>query len=234
MTGELNDEVLAPLLALLVHDLRNPLAALHSNIDFVRSSLPGEDAEAHGAVDDVTVSCEALGGVIDNLEIMAQTLSGTEHPQRDERLEPLVAGVVKRYQRAAQSHGVALEYEPGAAAEARVTTHRAMCERALGNLISNAVQHAPSGSVVRVRVVRDGAKHAIEVVDQGPALGAALGDLAFSARGQLASKTGGGRYSRGCGLLCARLAAEAAGAKLQARAAEQAGSVLALSFTAAK
>jgi len=56
---------------------------------------------------------------------------------------------------------------------------------------------------------------------------------AFSAEGQVASKAMG-RYSRGLGLLCARLAADASGAELAARASEDGTSVLSLSLTAAK
>jgi signal transduction histidine kinase len=230
----LQDEVLAALLALLVHDLRNPLSALHSNIDFVGSCAPGmEDPELRGALDDALASCDALGGIIDNIEMLSQALSRVQHAKRPEPLAAALRAVIQRYQAAAQSHGVTLELLPYARQDLLVTAHRGMLERAIGNLIKNAIQHAPSGSAVRVAVEDDAGKCRIEVRDAGRALDEAARAHAFSAEGQLASKTTG-RYSRGLGLLCARLAADASGAELTARASEDGTSVLALSLTVVK
>jgi signal transduction histidine kinase len=230
----LPDEVLAALLALLVHDLRNPLSALHSNIDFVGSCAPStEDPELRGALDDALASCDALGGIIDNIEMLSQALSRVQHPKRPEPLAAALRAVIQRYQAAAQSHGVTLELLPYAEQDLLVTTHRGMLERAVGNLIKNAIQHAPSGSAVRVAVKDDAGKCRIEVRDAGRALDEAARAHAFSAEGQLASKTTS-RYSRGLGLLCARLAADASGAELRACASRDGTSVLALSLMVAK
>jgi len=231
---DLQDDVLAALLALLVHDLRNPLSALHSNIDFVGSCTPSsEDPELRGALDDALASCDALGGIIDNIEMLSQALSRVDHPKRPEPVAAMLGAVVQRHQPAAQSHGVTLELLPQAQQNLLVTTHRGMLERAVGNLIKNAIQHAPSGSAVRVAVEDGAGKCRIEVRDAGRALEEAARAHAFSAEGQLASKTMG-RYSRGLGLLCARLAADASGAELTARASEDGTSVFALSLTAAR
>src|SRR5688572_5992734 len=57
-----SSKLVSALLGLSVHDLRNPLSALQSNLGFLRSQVDLKP-EVHEALDDVGVSCEALSRI---------------------------------------------------------------------------------------------------------------------------------------------------------------------------
>ena len=72
----LESELLGGLLALIVHDLRNPLSALHSNASFLQSARDAVSTDFKEALEDVSASCEALGHIIDNVELLSLKLRG--------------------------------------------------------------------------------------------------------------------------------------------------------------
>ena len=213
-------KVLGSLLALLVHDLRNPLSALHSNIDFLVSTLAETGEDTRGALDDAVVSCDSLINIVDNAELLAFNLQGlAERPGEALGVAVVVADVVARHRLLAKSHGIEVEVAPTAAdPDARVVAHREMYARAFGNLLRNAIQHSGTRNV-RVWLEDAGQRVKLAVGDAGPCLSDDYRDAAFSATGQLTTKgKSGGRYGRGLGLLAARLAAESAGASVEVAA----------------
>ena len=60
-----------PLLALLAHDLRSPLAAVMTNLGFVEGSIPPSDIDAVEAIADARLSCTMLEHLIANLDVLA-------------------------------------------------------------------------------------------------------------------------------------------------------------------
>jgi len=213
-------KVLGSLLALLVHDLRNPLSALHSNIDFLVSTLAEMGEDTRGALDDAVVSCDSLINIVDNAELLAFNLQGlAERPGETLGVAAVVADVVARHRLLARSHGIEVEVAPTAAdPDARVVAHREMYVRAFANLLRNGIQHSAARNV-RVWLEDAGQRLRLAVGDAGPCLGEDYRTAAFSASGQLTTKgRSGGRYGRGLGLLAARLAAESAGACIEVAA----------------
>lgn len=210
-------KTLGGLLALLVHDLRNPLSALHSNVDFLVSTLVDMDEDTRGALEDAVVSCDSLVSIVDNAELVAFSLQGTsERAGEPLAVSAVVADVVTRQKLLARSHGVeVIVHSSATEAEARVLANRDMYARAFGNLLRNAIQHGgPDG--VRIWLEDKGTRLNLVVGDSGPGLSQEFRDVAFSAAGQLSAKgKAGGRYGRGLGLLAARLAAESAGATVE-------------------
>jgi signal transduction histidine kinase len=210
--------LLADLLGLIAHDLRNPLSALQSNVSFVSSILGAEDEDAREAMTDALISCEGLLRIIDNVELLSMELGGTREFERlPVGLGALVDEVAARCQSMARSHGVELTVAPrDARASDSVSAHREMLGRALSNLIQNAIQHAPPGTVVRVSLRSEPERCVAVVEDDGPALANELRQTVFTAPGQVASKgSSHGRYGRGIGLFGASLAAARAGASVQ-------------------
>lgn len=215
MAEELDPSIVADLLGLIAHDLRNPLSALQSNVSFVSTMVGSEDEDACEAISDALVSCDGLQRIIDNIELLAMRIRGArELDQFPVALGALLDEVAARSQATARSHGVELNVAPRERSGGdQVPAHREMLARALSNLIHNSIQHAPPGSVVRLSVRSDGDRIVAVVEDDGPALAEELSKLAFTAPGQLASKgLVHGRYSRGIGLFSAAVAATAAGA----------------------
>lgn len=225
----LEPELIGGLLGLVVHDLRNPLSALHSNASFLRSASEKASPDAQEALEDVAASCEALGHVIDNLEILSLALRAEDRFEKNYfALVELVADAVNRSRSLAQSYGVRLDWEAPPDVDVKLTTSRDMLGRALGNLIKNAIQHAHDGPV-RVTLRVDGAHAIVRVEDRGAPLSDELREQAFTAAGQLSAKSAaGGRYSRGLGLFAARVAAGSARASIRSVSVEDTGNAFEL------
>jgi two-component system OmpR family sensor kinase len=178
------------------------------------------DARAAGgtfpeAVEDMLGSCDGLDHIIHNLEALASVLGGEETPKGPVLVAPVVSEALERTRTCAATHGVPLELG-GVDSGVRATAHREKLDRALHNLIRNAIQYSPVRQPVRVHVLTRGKHCSVRIEDAGPRLTEEWKDLAFLAQGQSAAKnTSAGRYGRGLGLFCARVCAEAAGGKIR-------------------
>lgn len=214
----LESELTGQLIALVAHDLRNPLSALHSNVSFVASSSDVGDPERQEALDDAGVSCEALAHIIDNLDIVSQFLLGRRQASRIRiSAAGVISEVIGRCERIARSHGGQLHVPREVLAnDIYVRSNREMLSKTLSNLVCNSIQHG-GGGTIRVSVRVEKLDCLITVSDDGAPVVQELREAAFTAKGQVAAKgSGGGRYSRGLGLFVATIAAEAAGARISA------------------
>jgi signal transduction histidine kinase len=198
------------LLGLLAHDLRNPLSALHSNLGYL-TSIVREDTDAVEAVSDGLISCEGLAHIIDNIDLLGQTMRGAQHGEGTRfDVGMLVAEVVSAARPMAESHTVTVVVQRPDETMA-ADGSRELFGRALANLLRNAIQHSPSGATVNVSVRKDSSGVAVLLEDVGVSLPDTVRDAVFTPKGQIGAKSApAGRYSRGLGLLCASLAASAA------------------------
>jgi signal transduction histidine kinase len=220
---ELDPSILGQLLALLAHDLRNPLSALHSNVAFVGSVLDNPDEDVADALADGLVSCEGLTHIIDNIDLLGQCLRKSSFPPRAALgALSLVEDVLRRCQRLAASHGVDLSFQVESLSPlVEIFGIRDLLVRALSNLIHNCVQNSPPRGVVIARVLVENGHASILLFDQCPRLPEATWREVFTPQGQIAAKSSSGRYSRGLGLYAAGLAAVATGASVQMVAAPE-------------
>lgn len=219
MAEQLDSQLIGELLALLAHDLRNPLSALHSNLGFLRSVVGDDDPDAAEALTDSLVSCDGLGHIIDNIDLFGRALRAA-HSGNGARadLGQVVAEVVRRSQPTAESHGLGLELDPAVSSlDAMVAGDSEMVARAVANLVRNSIQHSGPGSTVRVSV-RPPAEGRVSVLieDAGAPVAEELRERALTAEGQTLSKGAtNGRYSRGLGLYAALLATKACGGEIR-------------------
>lgn len=156
----------------LAHELRTPLHALRLELEGVvaRGEVPPEVLE--GLVG-MLGRLDHLGAVIEQLLF----LSRFEDPSR--------AVVKANLEAAALLHEAALPFDAlaeergvrlvvGAAAALRVKGDELMLRRAVQNLVSNALRHAPPDSEVRLEAVAEAGGVALRVTDQGPGMAEAL------------------------------------------------------------
>lgn len=144
-------------MAQLAHDLRTPLTALHGQLE----ALPAGDPARARAL----AQSERVRRLTQQLFELATLEASDEVAQRERfALDELVSDTVQKFGAAAQLEGPAPE-------RLEVDGDWQLVERALSNLIDNALRHAGS---VRVSLTRDGAVARIRVRDDGPGLPAAL------------------------------------------------------------
>ncbi len=139
-------------IAQLAHDLRTPLTALHGQIEALPVSEPRRRALAQS---------ERLGRLTQQLFELATLEAAQELAQRERfALDELVSDTVRKFGDAAELAGAA----PG---RIEVQGDWQLVERALSNLIDNALRHAGR---VRVSLRREGRQAHVEVHDDGPGL----------------------------------------------------------------
>lgn len=204
---------------MFTHDLRNPLSALHSNVGYLSSAANAAlDEDAREALEDMVVACEGLGHIIDNLDLFAVSLTESQVAGQlaSAGVNTLVQAVVERCRLAATSHGVELQVRVApAVAGATVRVAADAYERSLGNLVRNAIQHAPFGSVIEISAEKNDDQVGVLVLDRGTRVHPEQAKEVFSASGQAKLKGPSiSRYSRGLGLHAAAIAASAAGARV--------------------
>lgn len=209
-----SSSIIGQLLALVAHDLRNPLSALHSNVGFLEASLPERDSEVGEALFDISASCGSLAHIIDNLELLGLDAHRGSAPleRSPVQLWEITVEVLDKMKPIAQSYGVRTQFEAERASSPRVLAHREMLGRALGNLLFNSLQNGGSQQPVKIALATSGRHGVVRISDGGVPVSEALRNAAFSAEGQINHKGDpAGRYGRGLGLFAARIAAELAG-----------------------
>jgi len=180
------------------HELRTPLTAARANVDLVREGQLSQDETRH-ALDEASTELNALTTLVADLVELAR---GEERKLRVEEvhLDDLVAAAVERAKSRAPEATFVTSLSPTV-----VDADPVLLERAVGNLLDNAVKYSPPGAPIEVSV-RAGE---VVVADQGP--GVADEDLPrifdrFYRAAGARSKPGAG-----LGLAIVREAAEAHG-----------------------
>ncbi len=149
------------------HELRTPLTSLRTNLDLLLQ------ADAAGGLDDAARG-ELLEDVRAQIEEMSTLVGDLVELARDEPLRAVVeqvdlAEVVDRAVARARRRGTDLTFDV-ATEPWWVSGESASLERAVTNLLDNAVKWSPPGGTVRIRLNRG----TLTVDDQGP--GIAPGD----------------------------------------------------------
>ncbi|RLL69261.1 ATP-binding protein [Streptomyces sp. Z26] len=213
------------LLAAVSHDLRTPLAAIKAAVSSLRSDdvewSAEDEADLLEAVED---GADRLDQLVGNLLDMSRLQTGTVTPlirrtSLDEVVPKALAGVPpdSAVLDVAQSLPL-VAVDPG------------LLERAVANVVENAVKYSPAGSPVVVRASALGERVEVRVVDRGPGVpDAEKGRIfaPFQRHGDAPRGTG-----VGLGLAVARGFAEAMGGTLEAEDTPGGGMTMVLTLRA--
>ncbi|MHB1312925.1 MAG: hybrid sensor histidine kinase/response regulator [Gemmatimonadaceae bacterium] len=195
--------------ALLVHDLRNPLAGLLAYLEMMgfetisasaRETLEGATAAARRLHD---LTGELLQARL--LEEGALTATLESHDLGD-----VARAAVASVAGLSASQRVAVDVVPATPAFS-VACDAPLLQRALENLLTNAIKHAPRDSRVTVRVTINGSCVMLEVEDEGKGISAEQRPLMFSKYGTLALRSAGRGRGHGLGLYFVGLVMQAHG-----------------------
>ena len=192
------------MMASVAHDLRTPLTALHGHLEALASSSSpdggavSDDARRERLLAAALQQSRKVGRLSQQLFEMA-SLHATGQVLHVERfcLDELVSDAVQKFELSAASPSGAPRVTLDGAPPGRVAVDGdlQLIERALGNLIDNALRHAPGAAPVRVSLRRSGATAEIVVEDGGPGLPGELAqrlDAGLSLREPPIRRSGGG------------------------------------------
>jgi len=187
------------------HELRSPLTVLRGDLDVaLRRERPAEDYRA--ALERMREEVTRMTALAENLLLLARADAGLPATAlSDVDLADVAERAVERAARQADAARVALTAVTAATA---VRGDAALLERAVGNLVENAVRYAPAGSRVTVRCSVAAVAAVLEVEDDGPGVSSEHAEHVFDRfyRGDPARGLDSGA---GLGLPIARAIAEA-------------------------
>jgi len=214
----------------VAHELRNPLAVMQARVEAIQDGVYPATPENLQAVLDQT---RLLNRLVDDLSTLALADAGQLHLERKPTdLAALVRNVVESYRPQADLAGIRLATTSTLEGSSELLLDPARVEQILGNLLSNAIRHTPSGGEILVRVERrkGDKKVAVEVLDSGE--GIPPDSLPFVFERFYRADRGRGRQEggTGLGLAIARKLAEAHGGALEAANRREGGARFTLSL----
>jgi signal transduction histidine kinase len=217
-------------IAHVAHDLRTPLTALHGHLEALQAGVASPERVARH-LDTALAQSDKLRRLTQQLFELATLQSLDQAPQRERfRLDELVADAVQKFELLAGPPRVGLAgAEPGAV---EVLGDLHLIERALTNLIDNALRHTTGEDRVRVSVRRCDQEVAVLVQDNGPGLPEELRrrlDSGVSVRDPAVRRPAGGGMG-GLGLAIAQRIAVLHGGRLHTLPAPQGGTTLRLAL----
>lgn len=194
------------------HELRTPIAAISLQLENLRSELPGGPAAERFA--QLEAGVRRAQRLVDQLLKMSRHEAAAEQPgpvdvhaQLHESMNTLIA--------LADQRNIDLGLV-GPEQQAPLTLRCAAGDlrSLLDNLIENALRYTPEGGVVDVRLLDEGGRPAVEVVDTGPGIPPEMLQRVFD---RFFRVPGNGAGGSGLGLSIAQNAARRCGLRLTLR-----------------
>jgi PAS domain S-box-containing protein len=205
-------------LAMLAHELRNPLAPIRNSIQVLRQKYPG-DAEADHLRAVMERQVSHLVRLVDDLLDVSRISRG----KLDLRKEPvdlgaLLARSVEAVRPVIEERGHALEVMTPAA-PLLLEADPARLEQVLGNLLTNAARYTPPGGHVWLKGEREGVEAVVRVRDDGIGIRAEMLPRLFEMFQQADRLPGHVAEGLGLGLSLVRTLVEMHGGRVSAASA---------------
>jgi len=163
------DRLRRELVSNISHDLRTPLSSIQGYVETVL--LRGEQLDAETRAQHLRTALRhaaLVGKRINDLFELSKLDAGRVEPNREVFcLAELLQDVIQSYQLAAQQRGVRLHLAAGSHTQSRVLADIALIERALQNLIDNALRFTPAGGEVAVTIAAEDGQLKVSVSDTG-------------------------------------------------------------------
>ena len=205
------------------HELRTPVTSLRTNIEILQQQAQDMDPdEQRRLLSDVVEQIEELTLLMNDLIDLARG----EEPQtsaEETRLDLVVAEVLERTRRRAPATPLQAQLEPTVVAGVP-----ARLERAVSNLLDNAVKYSPPGEPVEIRLQRG----ELSVRDHGP--GISPDDLPHVFDRFYRGAEARGRPGSGLGLAIVRQVADQLGGSVTAEPAADGGTLMRLRLPGAE
>ena len=203
------------------HELRTPLTALRGELE-VGLRANRSPAEYRQVLESTLESAERLVRLAEDLLALSRATAGGVARSGPVDVEALVLGALDAGVRLAQGRGVTVRL--GAMAPAVVQGDMAALERALLNLVDNAVRYTPAGGKVEISTAPTDGWVEIAIQDSGPGIDARDAERVFEPFVRLDAGRAREPTGSGLGLAIARSIVAAHGGTLTLQSASEAGS----------
>lgn len=218
-----SDAIRTALVAAVSHDLRTPLAGIKASISTLQDpTLELPDTDRSALLDNAAEAADRLDALLSNLLDLSRIQTGAvrailEPVSLEEILQQALRGVPDEAVRDETDESLPL-----------VLTDAGLLERAVANLVENAVRHSPRATPVRLcaAVVPEGTLQ-LRIVDRGPGVEEADRNRMFMPFQRLGDAPDGAGV--GLGLAVARGLTEAVGATVEAEDTPGGGLTMVLS-----
>lgn len=206
------------LMELVVHDLKNPLAAITSNASFIATART-LDADARDAAVSIELASDNMLRMVQNLLELSRAENGQPVVRRElVDLSAVVHQAVRLMTRRAQERQIELAVAVSGT-ELSVQGDADLLRRAVENLLDNAIRYTSAGGRILSSCVLDGPELALAVADQGPGIPAEQRARVFEkyARLERHEDLSQRRVSGGLGLTFVKLVADSHGGSVQVK-----------------
>jgi len=168
-----SDRLKNEFLAMLSHELRNPLAPIRTAADLLPRLIAGNDARVTATLDIIGRQIRQLTRLVDDLLDVSRITQGRIEIQRGPvDLAEVVAQALESVELLIQEkqHTVRLATMPGLCVEG----DRARLVQCVSNILTNAAKYTDAGGEIDIAVSRDGARAVISIADTGVGIPASL------------------------------------------------------------
>ncbi len=153
-------------MAMLSHELRNPLAALLHASTLVRAHN-GTDEREHRALEAIERQCKHMARLLDDLlDVSRMRQDGIELRRQVLDLRGTLDATMERIRPRAQQAGIQLEIELPAA-PVMVFGDPDRLQQIEANLLANAIRYTPRGKRVRLTLAAEDERAVLRVRDEG-------------------------------------------------------------------
>lgn len=194
---------------MLVHDLKNPLAVIISNYEYILEDFDGP-SDCREALQDSQNAGRRMVRLMSNLLDVKRFESGALEARRrtlalGDVLQPLV------HQRRILTRSRDVTIELTGAFDVAVDLDDDLVVRAVENILDNAIRYTPQGGRIEIGVSQTALGVEIRIGNSGPAIPAEMREAIFEKSRQIGES---GRMNLGLGLYFCRLAIEANGGRI--------------------
>jgi len=224
------DEVEQELFSNLSHELRTPVTVIKGYMEALDAELISNPQELHSAAEAISQETANLEVMINELRQLSQIDNNAVKPEEsDFDVDEVLGYIWRRFAPIAVARGVLLSHQ----FEAHVKVHldRQLLDRAVANLLSNAITATPSGRSVTLSSAVD-ESHRVSIVVEDTGSGIPKEDLAhvferFFRGDRSRNRRSGGL---GLGLPIARDLVEIEGGRLDIRSTVGVGTRVTVSY----
>lgn len=151
------------------HELRTPITVIASGVEYLRRHPERRVGDVADALDDIGAEAGRLGRLVDDLLLLARSDSGAVSLERlPVDLAAIAGEAVASMTKLAEERGVTVELR--SSGPGLVEGDAARLRQLVGNLLDNALRHAPPRGRVWLTVGGDASRVELSVEDDGPGI----------------------------------------------------------------